>query len=202
MGRGSPPLFYPNQAGEKHLIEKVFHILHKAHPPREQVFREGTLKVDAPIKRLIEKDGFIYYERPFIKAFKETPIIYKQALLIPHLSIRISKLYTTGFKPYKDYEFYIDIGVVKEKEDYIEFKDLFLDIIQFIDGKITLEDADELEEAINGKWITEEEYKHAKAVAERTLSAIRSSGNISSFIEESLQIPYRSLGLFSLPQKK
>ena len=184
------------------MIEKVFHILHKVHPPREQVFREGILKVDAPIKWLIEKDGFIYYERPFIKAFKKTPIIYKQALLIPNKSIRISKLYTKGFQPYKDYSFYIDIGTVKEKEDYIEFKDLFLDIIEFTNGKMIVEDSDELVEAREKKWITEEEYKHAKAVAERTLLAIRSSGSISSFIENTLVIPYKSLGLFSLPTSK
>ena len=184
------------------MIEKIFHILHRAYPPREQVFREGTLKVDAPIKRLIEKNGFIYYERPFIKAFKKTPIIYKQALLIPDLSIRISKLYTEGYQPYRNYTFYIDIGTVRKKEDYIEFKDLFLDIIQFVDGKIILEDADELEEALGKNWITEEEYNHAKTVAEKTLSAIGISGSISSFIENTLGIPYKSLGLFSLPPHK
>lgn len=168
------------------MIEKVFRV-YKDNNPREEVYREGTLKVSAPIKRIIRSPQFVYYERYFVKAFKKTSIIYKQALILPNLSIRISKLYTKQFHLYRNYKFYIDIGKINNYRHYIEFKDLFLDIIEFTNGQKIIEDREELEEALKKDWITKEEYNHAKTVLTEIWKRIQDIP-IEEFIKEIVDI--------------
>ena len=168
------------------MIEKVFRV-YKDSNPREEVYREGTLKVSAPIKRIIKGPHFVYYERYFVKAFKKTPITYKQALILPNLSIRISKLYTKKFHLYRNYNFYIDIGKITDHQHYTEFKDLFLDIIEFTNGQKIIEDREELEEALKKGWITKEEYDHVKAVLTEIWERIQGIP-IEEFIKEIVDI--------------
>ncbi len=173
------------------MVEKVFKIYTGPHC-REEVYREGIKKISAPIKKIINHRDFIYYERPFISAFKKTPIVYKQALIIPHLSIRISKLYTKGFIPYKNYKFYIDIGNVEIHSNYVLFKDLFLDIIEFTDGTKKIEDKEELIEALEKGWITKEEYIHANNTCKRVWKVVKEIP-VENFIKEIIGNTHNSL---------
>ena len=179
------------------MIEKVFRI-YKDSKPREEVYREGILKISAPIKRIVRSPYFTYYERYFVKGFKKTPIIYKQALILPNLSIRISKLYTKEFHLYRDYNFYIDIGRVIDYPHYTEFKDLFLDIIELINGQKIIEDREELKEALQKGWITKKEYDHAKAVLAEIWKRVQNTP-IEEFIKEIVDI--QRYKMFITPNK-
>ena len=177
------------------MVEKIFRIYTDKYA-REEVYREGIKKISAPIKKLITGHDFVYYERPFVKAFKKTPIIYKQALVIPSLSVRISKLYTEGFRPYRGYNFYIDIGKVEKHDGYILFKDLFLDIIEFTDGRKIIEDKDELEEALKKGWITKDEYNHAKTVCQSIWEEVKDIA-VEEFVKR--YIDTKTKALFTPP---
>jgi len=179
------------------VIEKVFRV-YKDSKPREEVYREGNLKISAPIKRIIRSSQFVYYERYFVKAFKKTPIIYKQTLILPNLSIRISKLYTKQFHPYRNYNFYIDIGKIIDYPHYTEFKDLFLDIIEFTNGQKIIEDREELEEALQKGWITKKEYDHVKSVVTEIWKEIQDVP-IEEFIKEIVDI--QRYNMFTIPTK-
>lgn len=71
-------------------------------------------------------------------------------------------------------QYYIDVTlenhVVNEEEPY--FLDLFLDIVLLNTGRIFLLDKDELDEALEEKVITKNQYELAKEIANKILESL------------------------------
>lgn len=78
---------------------------------------------------------------------------------------------------------YIDMiakqGIDKDGVPY--FDDLYLDLVVYPDGRIIVDDMDELEEALLKKDITQEQFNIAIETSHRLQRGL--SGNISSFTE-------------------